>query len=243
MWAVSIILAMSITGVLLTYQRQILARVERGPFRSGAPAPGARRLPVEALLASVSGQRGGLPADATLTLRAGAREPAEVAVGREASLYVNPYTGQVLGQGTTKWRSFFQEVTAWHRWLGAKGEGRTTAKAITGACNLSFLLLVISGPFLWLPKKWTWQHLAPITWFRRGLSGKARDFNWHNVIGLWCAVPLFFVVLTCGADVVLMGQRPDLSHDRQRDPDGGTCRRTRRGRTRPGGAAPQSPAT
>ena len=191
-----IILAMSITGVLLMYQRQILARVERGPFRSAAPAPGVRRLPVEALLASVKGQRGALPADATLTLRAGAREPAELAVGREASLYLNPYTGQVLGQGTTKWRSFFQEITAWHRWLGAKGEGRTTAKAITGACNLSFLLLVISGPFLWLPKKWTWQHLAPITWFRRGLSGKARDFNWHNVIGLWCAVPLFFVVLT-----------------------------------------------
>ena len=79
---------------------------------------------------------------------------------------------------------------------GREGEGRTTAKAITGACNLSFLLLVISGPFLWLPKQWTRQHLAPITWFRRGLSGKARDFNWHNVIGLWCAVPLFFVVLT-----------------------------------------------
>ena len=31
-------------------------------------------------------------------------------------------------------------------------------------------------------------------WFRTGISGKARDFNWHNVIGLWCAVPLFFVV-------------------------------------------------
>ena len=31
-------------------------------------------------------------------------------------------------------------------------------------------------------------------WFRRGLQGKARDFNWHNVIGIWCAVPLAIVV-------------------------------------------------
>jgi uncharacterized iron-regulated membrane protein len=46
-----------------------------------------------------------------------------------------------------------------------------------------------------MPKRWTWQHLKPVTLFRGGLSGKARDFNWHNVFGLWCAVPLFFVVL------------------------------------------------
>ena len=30
--------------------------------------------------------------------------------------------------------------------------------------------------------------------FRPGLSGKARDFNWHNVIGIWSAPVL--VVLT-----------------------------------------------
>jgi uncharacterized iron-regulated membrane protein len=24
-----------------------------------------------------------------------------------------------------------------------------------------------------------------VLWFRRGLPGKARDFNWHNVIGFW----------------------------------------------------------
>ena len=35
-----------------------------------------------------------------------------------------------------------------------------------------------------------------MTWFRRGLPGKARDFNWHNVIGFWSAVPLFIVVLS-----------------------------------------------
>ena len=28
------------------------------------------------------------------------------------------------------------------------------------------------------------------------MKGKARDFNWHNVFGLWCAVPLFIVAGT-----------------------------------------------
>ena len=33
-------------------------------------------------------------------------------------------------------------------------------------------------------------------WFRGGLAGRARDWNWHNVIGFWCATPLFLIVLT-----------------------------------------------
>jgi uncharacterized iron-regulated membrane protein len=185
-----IILTMSATGVLLMYERQILAKVERGPFRS-APA-GERRLGMEELLSRVID----LPANATVTVRSDASEPVEVAAGRESTFYVSPYTGAVLGRPSGKWRAFFQDVTSWHRWLGAKGEGRTTAKAITGACNLAFLLLIVSGPFLWLPKQWTRKHVSPIVWFRRGLAGKARDFNWHNAIGIWCAIPLFFVVLS-----------------------------------------------
>ena len=31
-------------------------------------------------------------------------------------------------------------------------------------------------------------------WFRGGLAPKARDFNWHNVIGVWSAIPLAIVV-------------------------------------------------
>jgi uncharacterized iron-regulated membrane protein len=33
--------------------------------------------------------------------------------------------------------------------------------------------------------------------FNGKATGKARDFNWHNVIGVWSSVPLFIVVLTC----------------------------------------------
>jgi uncharacterized iron-regulated membrane protein len=28
------------------------------------------------------------------------------------------------------------------------------------------------------------------------LRGRARDFNWHNVIGIWCARVLLVVILT-----------------------------------------------
>jgi len=32
--------------------------------------------------------------------------------------------------------------------------------------------------------------------FPAGLRGKARDWNWHNVLGIWCALPLLVIVLT-----------------------------------------------
>jgi uncharacterized iron-regulated membrane protein len=191
-----VILLMSITGVLLMYERQILARVERAPFRVAPPSPGAPRMPVEDLLQKVAGETGGFAPGTMLTVRAEPHEPSEISAGREGALYVDPYTGRVLGRPEGSWRRFFRSVTSWHRWIAMEGEGRAVGKAITGACNLAFLGLVMSGVYLWLPKKWTRKQLAPIVWFRGGASGKARDFNWHNVFGLWCSVPLFVVVLT-----------------------------------------------
>jgi uncharacterized iron-regulated membrane protein len=87
-------------------------------------------------------------------------------------------------------------VTDWHRWLAMAGEQRAFGKAITGWSNLIFAFIVLSGMYLWLPRVWGWRQLRAVSWFRGGLGGKARDFNWHNVIGIWSAVPLFLVVIS-----------------------------------------------
>jgi uncharacterized iron-regulated membrane protein len=65
---------------------------------------------------------------------------------------------------------------------------------MTGASNLAFLFIVISGAWLWMPRHWSRRQFAQVLWFRRGLSRKARDFNWHHVIGFWTLVPLSVVV-------------------------------------------------
>ncbi len=156
--------------------------------------PDAQHLPVETLIAKAREARGANPT--AVTLKSDPAAPAEIAFGRETTLFVNPYTGSILGEGSQKVRSFFRGVTDWHRWLGAKGDNRNVARAITGACNLGFLFLVMSGFYLWWPRNWNLKALRNVTWFRRGLPSKARDFNWHNVIGFWSAVPLFIVVLS-----------------------------------------------
>ena len=189
-----VILIMSVTGVLLAYEKQITSWADTRGYRSGPPTPEMRHLPIETLIAKARQARGGNPT--AITLKSDAAAPAEIAFGREASLFVNPYSGQILGEGSQRVRSFFRGVTDWHRWLGAKGDNRNVARAITGACNLGFLFLVASGFYLWWPRNWTWKAVRNVVWFRRGLPGKARDFNWHNTIGFWCAPALFIIVIS-----------------------------------------------
>jgi uncharacterized iron-regulated membrane protein len=189
-----VILIMCVTGVLLAYEKQITAWADTRNYRAAPPASGAQHLPVETLIAKARATQPARPT--AVRLKSDPAAPAEVAFGRETTLFVNPYTGSIYGEGSTKVRSFFRTVTDWHRWLGAKGDNRNVARAITGAANLGFLFLVMSGFYLWWPRGWSLKAVRNVTWFRRGLPSKARDFNWHNVIGFWSAVPLFIVVLS-----------------------------------------------
>jgi uncharacterized iron-regulated membrane protein len=184
-----VILVMCVTGVLLTYEQQIIRWAERG-YRSTSPA--AERLPIETLVTNATRALGAPPV--TLTVRADREAPIEMVAGTRM-LFLDAYTGEVRGEGAKGLRAFFRSVTDWHRRLAATGEYRDTGRAITGAANLLFLVLVLSGMVIWMPRKWSWRHVRPIAWFRGGLMGKARDFNWHNAIGIWCAVPLALVVL------------------------------------------------
>src|ERR1041384_4451168 len=189
-----VILMMCVTGVLLSYEKQITSWADTRGYRSAPPAAGAQHLPIETLITKARESRGANPT--AITLKSGPPAPAEIGFGRETTLFANPYTGVILGEGSQRTRAFFRNVTDWHRWLGAKGDNRNVARAITGACNLGFLFLVMSGFYLWWPRNWNLKSLRNVTWFRRGLPSKARDFNWHNVIGFWSAVPLFIVVLS-----------------------------------------------
>ena len=210
-----VILVMSVTGVLLTYEKQMIARADRS-VPTPPPSPGAPRLTIEELLAKLEQGAAAGATPSAITLRADPDAPASVSLGRRTVL-VNPYTGQMLGDASPRLRAFFRSVTDWHRWLALSGDRRATGKAVTGACNLAFLFLVVSGFYLWWPRTWRWNAVKAVTLFGRGLRGKARDWNWHNVIGFWSAVPLAVVVASAtiisypwASDLVyrIMGEAP-----------------------------------
>src|SRR5690606_18274112 len=65
------------------------------------------------------------------------------------------------------------------------------------ASNLAFLFLILSGIYLWLPRVFKWAAFKTRLMFNsKATSGKARDFNWHHVFGIWSAIPLAVVVAT-----------------------------------------------
>ena len=88
-------------------------------------------------------------------------------------------------------------VTDWHRWLGAERRRAATRRARSPARRTSLFLLHRAERDLPLVCRAAsrLQRLRPITAASsRGLAGKARDFNWHNVIGFWSRDSARFVV-------------------------------------------------
>jgi uncharacterized iron-regulated membrane protein len=131
----SVILLMSSTGVILMYESQITEYIERDVRRVIPPADG-KRLDYDGLLAKVlAANPEARPA--TIVVKANPAASVAVNLGRENTVHVNPYDGQLLG-GQSATHDFMRNVVDWHRWLGTEGEGRATARAITVACNLAF---------------------------------------------------------------------------------------------------------
>jgi uncharacterized iron-regulated membrane protein len=189
----AIILVMAATGTLLTYQRQITTWADLRGI-GNVPRSGAAPLPVADLLARVSAVRTGTQATSITWRETGG--PVEVVLGRTGRVFVDPWNGRVVGEGSAGVRKFFQRVVEWHRWLGQSGANREGAARITAIANLAFLVLITTGAFLWWPRNWSMRAVRNLTFFRRGLSAKAREFNWHHVIGFWIFLPLFLVVLS-----------------------------------------------
>lgn len=192
-FAGAVILVMSVTGVILTYERQLIAW-SNSHLRSTPPVDGAARMPVESLLQSARQQNPGLQI-AGITIGS-AHDAAAVLATGDGDLHLDVYSGRVLGAGSTGMRQFMSDLRVWHRYLGVGGDNRPFAKSVTGWSNFIFAFIVLSGLYLWFPRKWTWRHVRPVVLFKGGLRGKARDFNWHNVIGTWSAIPLFIVVVS-----------------------------------------------
>lgn len=194
----AVVVVMSATGVLLTYQKQIQSWADTRGLAGGPTIANASRSSLDSVIARVAASTGTAPT--AVTIRTARDAPLEVTLGRERRVFVDAYTGRVLGEGSPRTRNFFRTVTAWHRTLGAAGENRALGRAITGFANAGFLFILLSGLFLWWPRTWTRTRLRNVALFRRRMSGKARNFNWHNTIGVWSFLPL---VAIAGSGVVM----------------------------------------
>lgn len=191
-----VILVMSATGAVLAFQPQLLERLERDQRYVSVPSD-AVRLGPSALLRQAAAAR---PRDAavSITMASDPSRSVTISFGPRATVFVDPYSGRVLGSGAPRVRALFQSMTEWHRWLGATGDGKPVGKALTGAANLAFLVLAISGLFLWWPRRLSRQTLRTVAVPHLRAHGRLRDYNWHHVTGFWLA-PVLIVLTVTGA--------------------------------------------
>lgn len=189
------IFIMCVTGALLSFESNILEYAEREMRAVEIPAENATRLPISEIVAAVRAEKANAKLS-NITLRNDELAAAVVGLGRGEQVFVNPYTGAITGEGAKGWRGFFRTVQDAHRWLALSGSGRDVGKSINAAANFLFLFLAMSGVYIWFPRRRSWKHFKAAAVFRRKVKGKARDFNWHTVIGFWSSLALVVLTLT-----------------------------------------------
>jgi uncharacterized iron-regulated membrane protein len=185
---------MCFTGVLLAFEKDIVAWAERDARRVGAPE-GAAALSIDELRTSVRESHPEMHSP-TITLQNDQSAAVSFAAGRDAAHYANPYTGELRTPNSTSMHDFMHVMEDWHRVLAIGGDNRPVGKVINGVCNLAFCALAITGLYLWWPRNLSWAGVKAVAIFNWRLAGRARDFNWHNSIGLWCAPVLIVLTLT-----------------------------------------------
>ena len=107
------------------------------------------------------------------------------------TVFVNPYTGQVLELYSYR-ETFFYTMFSLHRWL--LGSDSSIGKTITGVSTLIFLIILITGIILWWPRNKTLlkQRLA----IKTDASFKRLNHDLHVVLGFYSAIFLFIFAFT-----------------------------------------------
>ena len=191
-----VIFIMTASGMVLAFEKELVAWAERDVRYVTVPA-NAPRLNLDDLLKKLREAHPGGGRPSTIALDSDPNAAVVVSFGRTNIFYINPCTGAVREQSASSVREIMQKLLEWHRFLGGNTERRALGKAVTGACNAAFLFLAVSGLYMWWPRQWTKAALRAGGLMNFKLRGKARDWNWHNAVGFWCAPVL--IVLTATA--------------------------------------------
>lgn len=108
---------------------------------------------------------------------------------RGPTLFVNPYTGAVLGEFKQQ-ESFFHFVEQIHRGLVAGRVG----KLVMGINSLLFLFILGTGIVLWWPAaRQAFTQRLKVRW---GSSWKRLNHDFHLVLGFYASLFLFIMALT-----------------------------------------------
>lgn len=105
-------------------------------------------------------------------------------------IYVNPYTAKVLGVIDTRYE-FFNVVEQLHRQLLLV---KPVGSVIVGSCVLLFLLMMITGFILWLPKNY--RQLKKSISIKWNAKFKRVNYDVHNSLGFYVLPVAMLIAIT-----------------------------------------------
>lgn len=190
-----VIFIMSVTGIAIAFEEEILAWRDHEVKYIATSDAGGAPLAMAELVRRVEAEHAGKKVASMGIFREPARAW-EAYLDDGTLLYVNALTGAAEASRAEHIHEVFHKLEEWHRWLGARDGLTSTGRVVTGVCNLALVVLCATGLYLWFPRKWNWRSLRPLLVLKRSSTGKARDFNWHAVFGFWSLPVLLLLSVT-----------------------------------------------
>ncbi|XQW83907.1 PepSY-associated TM helix domain-containing protein [Thalassotalea piscium] len=185
------IFLMSITGVGLTYEKQMIQAAQQADFPT-IPSENATRLTLDNVIEMTHSYP--IKKSASISFSNEINAPFVIKEGRKTLAYLNPFTGDEIatpGQETTV---FLSKLRAFHRWLTLDGKFSETGRWVNGIANIIFLILALSGLYLWLPTKFNKRGFKQkLILTKNHTNTQARNYQWHNTFGFYMA-PLLIVI-------------------------------------------------
>lgn len=200
-----VVLIVSITGCLFVFQKEISESVWKEKYFV-TPSAGGRARPLTTLLSTAQAVLGADRPINDITIYRQADRSWEFmaynlndtaityfgAVGYYASVFIDPYTGEVLGTRDYKY-DFFSVVKYIHWSLLLN---TPYGQPIVGWSTLVFVIGLITGLVLWWPKKWTKALRDRSFKIKWKASFKRVNYDLHNVPGFYSLIPALVLGLT-----------------------------------------------
>lgn len=181
-----IVFLLCLSGTVLVLQDPIERWANRTVLQV---TPGPQRQPLEILIPRVATETG--QTFSSVLIPQAPDQALMLQKGRSPAVYVDPYSGKVLGSLNKPLRDSFMVFFRLHRWLLLD---TPIGRPITGAATLMFIVVLISGLILWAfkarPKP------ARALSFKRGVSWKRLNYDLHLILGFYSFGPLLVMAVT-----------------------------------------------
>ena len=189
-----VIVVMCFTGALLVFEKDITDAVMS---KRVAVEPLGEPLPVKMLADKVSATLADGVKVTGVTVSSNAGEAYKVGISkpRHAAVYMNQYTGEVVAEYQRL--PFFRTTMRLHRWLMDSNPGKESifwGRIIVGVSTIAFVLLLITGVAVWLPK-----NRKMLKNRLRIVFSKGKNRFWYDLHvagGFYAFVLLFAMALT-----------------------------------------------